>query len=140
MNYFLNILKEAKSEECTASRSSSFLRSFRSSLSNFEVSAVLLVLKYETNSFESRICSNVPNSCISAIAFSKLLIKEISCLFEALSKSCQAVMRYLILISFFLFIKSLFLFKECAINKLKKLNANAIKLIISDQKFSIKKH
>lgn len=70
-NYLLIILKEAKSDNSTASMSSSFLRSFRNSFSNSEVSAVLVFIKDETSSFESRICSNDPNSCISAIAFSK---------------------------------------------------------------------
>ena len=130
LDYMLSILRDMKFVDLTSSSPNSFLKSLRNSSNNKSQFADLFREKFIAISRDSWIWCNVPNNWMSAIAFSKFLRVRLSCRLEAFSINCQALIKYWILNSFFLLIKSLFLDKECPINQLAILIKIAVILII----------
>ena len=109
-NYFLSlftILKHIHWVSVKASKFNSFLKSSRRSYNNGIVSALQLLANSAANFLDSSTCFFVPNNCMSAMADSNCRSLSLSLRCDASSIRRKASIRYEILISFFLFMKSL---------------------------------
>lgn len=94
INYEILILREIKLNKFAFSNPNSFLKSPLKSSNNKSQFTDLFRAKFIAISRDNWICLNVPNSCMSAIAFSKFFNDLLSGRLEASSINCQALIKY----------------------------------------------